>query len=394
MTSEPGSFARRTIVERKPQIIRQVIENNDYPSHIVQALETFAEEVAACPMRPLTRQAPDVAHWNRQVAVHRGRPWIDAPWYLAESYFYRRLLETVRYFQPGPWQGHDPFGRQKHNQEKSAVGRLAQACEQLTRVEPKVAFEALLHSSLWGNRTDLSNYTVAIEARGGLAATEERRHILIDHTDRVWELMTGRTVHGPRLQRVDFCCDNVGADLLFDLALADFLLGHGWTRQVTFHLKVYPFFVSDAMIKDVRETISLLQAAPGPGVQRLGARMRRYLEAGQIILKDDLFWTSSLMFRHLPPLLQAELARSDLVILKGDVNYRRLLDDRHWPHTTRLEEIAGYFPSLYLVLRTLKSEIMVGLEPGQAEALDAEDPAWLINGKRGVVQLVAPPGRG
>ena len=393
MTSEPGSFARRTIVERKPQIVRQVIEDNDYPPHVVQALESFAEEVAARPMHPLTEQAPDVDHWNRQLAVHRGRPWVDAPWYLAESYFYRRLLQAVRYFQPGPWQGHDPFGKQKRNQEELAVGRLAQAWDQLVRVEPEVAFEALLHSSLWGNRADLSNYTVAIEARDGLAATEERRHILIDHTDRVRELMTGRTAHGPRLQRVDFCCDNVGADLLFDLALADFLLGRDWVRQVALHLKGHPFFVSDAMIKDVRATISLLQGAPVPGVRRLGARMHRYLAAGQIILKDDLFWTSSLMFRHLPPLLRAELARSDLVILKGDVNYRRLLDDRHWPHTTRLEEITRYFPSLYLVLRTLKGEIMVGLEPGQAEALDTQDPAWLINGKRGVVQLVAPPGQ-
>lgn len=31
MTSEPGSFARSTIVERKPQIIRQVSANNGYP---------------------------------------------------------------------------------------------------------------------------------------------------------------------------------------------------------------------------------------------------------------------------------------------------------------------------------------------------------------------------
>jgi hypothetical protein len=30
------------------------------------------------------------------------------------------------------------------------------------------------------------------------------------------------------------------------------------------------------------------------------------------------------------------------------------------------------------------------LQPGQAEALQAEDPAWLINGKRGVIQLVRP----
>jgi len=70
------------------------------------------------------------------------------------------------------------------------------------------------------------------------------------------------------------------------------------------------------------------------------------------------------------------------------VNYRRLLDDRHWPHTRRLEEIADYFPTPFLVLRTLKGEIMVGLSPGQAETLTAKDPTWLINGKRGIIQLV------
>ena len=45
MTSEPGSFARRNIVERKPQIIAQVIEDNGYPPDIVQALEAFADEI-------------------------------------------------------------------------------------------------------------------------------------------------------------------------------------------------------------------------------------------------------------------------------------------------------------------------------------------------------------
>ncbi len=33
---------------------------------------------------------------------------------------------------------------------------------------------------------------------------------------------------------------------------------------------------------------------------------------------------------------------------------------------------------------------MVGLEPGQAKELQAEDPTWMINGKRGVIQLVIP----
>ena len=387
MTSEPGSFARSTIVERKPQIIRQVIEDNGYPPQIEQALEAFKAEIASQPMRPLTEQAPDAALWNRELADLRGRPWIDAPWYFAESYFYRRLLEAVRYFQPGPWQGHDPFEKRKRNQEQAAVDRLAQGWDQLAQAPPDVAFEALLHSSLWGNRADLSNYTVAAAARDGLAVAEERNHIMIDHTDRVRELLVGQDSHGPRSQRVDFINDNVGLDSLFDLALADFMLGQGWAQEVVFHLKNYPFFVSDAMIKDVRAVISLLQASHIPTVKDLGQRMRDHVEAGRILLKDDPFWTSSLMFRDLPPSLRAELARSDLVILKGDVNYRRLLDDRHWPPTTRMEKVANYFPAPFLVLRTLKGEIIVGLEPGQAESLAATDPTWLINGKRGIIQL-------
>ncbi len=390
MTSEPGTFARRTIVERKPRIICQVIEDNDYPPGIVQGLETFRKEIASQPMRPLSEQAPDVATWNRELATHRGKTWLEVGWYFAETYFYRRLLEAVRYFQPGPWKRHDPFGKQKRKQEEMAVERLAEAWRGRADVEPEVAFELLLHSCLWGNRADLSNYTVRVQAPGGLMASEhaneERRHILIDHTDEVEELLAGGR------QRVDFVNDNVGMDLLFDLALADFLLVQGQVREVVFHLKDRPFFVSDAMLKDAQATISLLGAACNAAVRELGARLHHHLEAERLILKDDSFWTSYLMFRHMPPSLQTELTRSDLVILKGDVNYRRLLDDRHWPHTTHMEEVADYFPAPFLVLRTLKGEIMVGLEPGRAEALAAEDPTWLINGKWGIIQLVRRPG--
>jgi hypothetical protein len=55
-----------------------------------------------------------------------------------------------------------------------------------------------------------------------------------------------------------------------------------------------------------------------------------------------------------------------------------------------MEEVCSYFPTSFVTLRTLKGEIMVGLEAGQAEELQAKDPTWLINGKRGVIQLVIP----
>jgi hypothetical protein len=381
MTSEPGSFARLTIVERKPLILSQVIEDNDYPSAIVQRLVAFQAEIASQPIRPLREEAPDTAFWNEELAAWAGKTWLEVPWYLAETAFYRRLMEAVEYFQPGPWQRHDPFGRQKQKQIEGTVGRLAKDWALLEVAEPDLAFEALLHSALWGNRADLSNFTVRLGVPGGLAAREERHNLLIDHTDEVRRYVVGG------LRRVDFVNDNVGMDLLFDLALADLLLRQGWAGQVVFHLKNAPFFVSDAMPQDVSETISRLRLSPDLAVQALRERLEAHLAAGRLALEADPFWTTCLMFRQFPLSLQDELALSDLVVLKGDVNYRRLLDDRHWPHTARLEEIAAYFPALFLVLRTLKGEILVGLAPGEAEALAAADPDWLIDGQRGLLQF-------
>ena len=113
MTSEPGSFAQSTIVERKPEIIRRVIADNAYPSEIVAALEAFREEIASGLIAPLSEDAPDVTFWNEHQAQYADKTWLDVPWYFAETYFYRRLLEAARYFQPGPWQGRDPFAPTK-----------------------------------------------------------------------------------------------------------------------------------------------------------------------------------------------------------------------------------------------------------------------------------------
>jgi len=368
-----------------PQIINRVIADNAYPSEVVDALEDLRSEISSRPIQPLHESAADVAFWNTELSAnYADRTWLEVPWYFAETYFYRRVLEAVGYFQPGGVGGCDPFQAQKHRQIDDDIQKLAAEWEHLSILEPAARFEALLHSCLWGNRADLSNLTVRVGALGGLAAQQERHLILIDHTMQVRELLSGI------VPRVDFICDNVGSDLLFDLALADFLLCQGWADEVHLHLKKQPFFVSDAMPADARLTIDRLQQTPGAAMQAWGRRLAEDLASGRLVLETDEFWTTCLMFRQLPPHLCEELAAAGLVLVKGDVNYRRLLSDRHWPHTTRMEDACAYFPALFVALRTLKGEIMVGLQPGQAEALQAEDSTWLINGKRGVIQLVIP----
>ena len=384
MTSDPGSFARNTILERKPQIIRQVLADNNYPPTVVAALEAFRNEIASWPIQPLVESAMDVPDWNHELARYAGKTWFEIPWYFAESYFYRRLLEAIGYFQPGAGQGHDPFGKQKAIQMAGDVQRLSSVWEQFATLETGRRFEVLLHSSLWGNRADLSNFTVTVKARSGLAAIAERHLILIDHTGQVRELLEGS------VPRVDFICDNVGSDLLFDLALADFLLDMHWTQEIHLHLKGQPFFVSDATASDALRSVDLLKANTTSGLQTLGARLDEDLSDRRLVFTTDPFWTSWLMFREMSAHLQQELASARLVLVKGDVNYRRLLDDRHWLPTTRMEAVCAYFPAPFVALRTLKGEIVAGLQPGQAQVLLAEDPTWLINGKRGVIQLVIP----
>jgi uncharacterized protein with ATP-grasp and redox domains len=384
MTSTPNSFARHTIVERKPQIIRQVIADNDYPPQVTAALDNLLNEIASQSMQPLQESATDVDFWNTEVAKYTGRTWLEVPWYFAETYFYRKLLEVVGYFQPGERQGLNPFEKQKRGQIAGDIQKLAIEWEQLSALEPETRFEALLHSCLWGNRADLSNFTIMEKGRGGLAAHTERHLILIDHTQEIHKLLSGG------VPRVDFICDNVGSDILFDLGLTDFLLTQGWVKEVHLNLKNQPFFVSDAMPADVLLSIDWLKKSPNTATRDWGQRLEENLTERRLILETDPFWATYLSFRRMPTHLRQSLAGSAVVLIKGDVNYRRLLEDRDWPHTTRMEDVCSYFPAPFATLRTLKGEIMVGLEPGQAEELQAADPTWLINGKRGVIQLVTP----
>ena len=96
----------------------------------------------------------------------------------------------------------------------------------------------------------------------------------------------------------------------------------------------------------------------------------------------------------MPADLRAALGELSLVIVKGDANYRRLVEDRHWPPDAPFEPITAYFPAPLVALRTFKSEVIVGLDPGQAEKEQAADPDWLVNGRRGVIQArLAPESR-
>lgn len=104
------------------------------------------------------------------------------------------------------------------------------------------------------------------------------------------------------------------------------------------------------------------------------------------------FWCGPFDFPSLPkqdPTLLSELQKSDLVIFKGDLNYRKLTSDATWPADTPFEvalgDLNGRIP--ILSLRTCKADVVVGLKSGEAEALDAKDPKWRVNGKWALISF-------
>lgn len=379
LTSEPDSFAHNTLKVRIPRIIEETIEENSFPAEINRALQDLRAEIMRGTLRALQEETPDKIFWDRVSRGYVGRSWLDLPWYRAEAFFYRRVLEATRYFQPGKWRGFDPYTAKK--QEELAPNAAPRTVNEILRdlpADPRARFEILFHSALWGNRTDLS-YNVAAQIGNASRLEDERSNLLVDDAARVWEFLRAQ----PR-RRIAIIADNAGTELLSDLALIDFLLTENLAHQIVLHLKEQPFFVSDAMPRDVEAGLDAL-ARGGERARTLAERLREHLRA-QLQLRSHWFYTTCLFYFQLPHDLRAELAAVDFVILKGDANYRRLLGDAHWPPTTPLDRATAYFPAPFVALRTLKAELIVGLHTGEAESLSEQDPQWLVNGRRGVIQ--------
>lgn len=406
--AEIGTFAHNTIVVRLPNIARRTLAENDFPPDVVTNVEALIDEIANGRIRPLT----DRNDWDDYTAVYAGQDWLTPPWFFVETYFYRRILEATGYFGNGPTAGHDPFSAQKWQGLTTAQAGIRTLAANLTgwlaQGWQETTFTRLLSIDLWGNQVDLSLWpTDAAEKPDHADSASQQEHLLTDNTTAVthnlkMRLETGRletkkqspvsSLQSPvsNLQspiRIDFLIDNAGFELIGDLALADYLLSSNAVQTIRFHLKIHPTFVSDATIGDVQATIAYLQEDEDEHVRALGERLGRLVGNGRCQLHTHPYWTSPLSGWEMPADLRDELAAAGLIISKGDANYRRLLGDRHWPYTTPFADVVCYLPAPLVALRTLKSDVLIGLQPGQQAKLDQKDPDWLVNGRWGLIQF-------
>ncbi|OUC92851.1 damage-control phosphatase ARMT1 family protein [Streptomyces swartbergensis] len=380
---QPGSFPHSVLAERHPAIIRQVREAFPYEPGQHRALDDLLANCTKGEIEPLPADAHDRDLWQTWgLREYTGRSWFDVPWLWSESWFYRRLLQAVGYFGPGPWQGIDPFRPFKLAElDSRETDEELAALDDLAKLPAGEQAQALLHGSLWGNRADLGFRLSAEGARTADAAPG----LVADDSDRLWALL-GASGTGT----LCLVADNAGRELVPDLLLIAHLLAHGRIGRAVLHVKPYPYYVSDATTADVVDALRRLTGAGGAAAA-YGQRLWSALADGRLTLRAHPFSCAPLPYEEMPADLRADFAAATLTVVKGDLNYRRLVGDRLWAPTTPFPDVTAYFPGPVAALRTLKSDVITGLDARtEAELVAAEDQRWRTSGTHALIQVSTP----
>ncbi|XP_017471973.1 PREDICTED: protein-glutamate O-methyltransferase-like isoform X2 [Rhagoletis zephyria] len=314
-------------------------------------------------------------------------------WLYAECYIYRRLSS---FFENSlSLSEFDYFAKQKRN----ALVKSIECIEEILNVVQGIdcttsdSFKLMLKLNLWGNRCDLSitsGKEVQLEGNPFDLVRSFDHKIIIDDSSFIIECLKSENSIKPAI--VEFICDNAGYELFTDFVLADYLIKSEMADKVRFNLKAIPWFISDATINDFNWTLQFLQNHSVPILKEYGMRWQRFLNESKFeIAPLDYFWTSPYEYyrmRDVNPNLYARLSEANLIIFKGDLNYRKLIGDFSWDFTESFTTcLRDFRPTNICSLRTVKADLICGLAEGQADMLKNKSKDWMITGDYGTIQF-------
>lgn len=228
----------------------------------------------------------------------------------------------------------------------------------------KILFMEMCEICLWGNATDLSlltslTYEDIQKLQGSEARKASEKNIIVNDLEAAYDVLKKAKKEGKAERRVDIILDNAGFELYVDLILAGFLLSAGLATNIILHPKSIPWFVSDVLPADFAALLTALNSSqafystpsedernagktPEPLSQKevdeldfLFQEWGNFHAEGQLMLRPNRFWTEGGSYWRLPtsePRLYEDLKESELVIFKGDLNYRKLTGDASLPY--------------------------------------------------------------
>lgn len=224
----------------------------------------------------------------------------------------------------------------------------------------KELFTEMCEICLWGNATDLSlltslSYEDLQKLQGSDARKASEKNIVANDLPAAYHVLkTAQTTRAKQERRVDIVLDNAGFELFVDLILAGYLLSANLATTVVLHPKSIPWFVSDVLPSDFASLLNALAdpqtfyktpsddekhagKTPEPLSEKevdklsfLFERWSGFHTEGQLVLRPNRFWTEGGSYWRLPATesrLYEDLKESELVVFKGDLNYRKLTGD-------------------------------------------------------------------
>lgn len=379
--SEKDSFAEFTVRERFPKIFKEVC-SEQYDEFI--ECTTVADGIKEGDHAGLAALKKAVAPYNDKTLKQF---FHDEPFFLVEFYFYHLLLCKRNYgklrFDFFAFKK-DASYKDKGAEYSKLLEILFKECKKTPAAKTDIAgndpdtdedveerIKKVLLFSLTSNTGDLSQLH---------EIKSETVFALCDETDCCIGYLTDKCYNC-----FDIICDNSGAELFSDINLAVLCILYGMAKKVILHVKPCPFFVSDATLDDFAKLLALLTAnGKNPELQKL-------LHEQKIEVHTDDFWVQPYYFDSMPDNLKRHFKKSDLVIVKGDLNYRRLVKDCRWEHTDRLKDrslLRKADGSLIPVIapRVLKSDLVIGIDPVFEAFAQNKDSQYKTDGKWGVIQ--------
>uniref|UniRef100_A0A7E4V7S6 Sugar phosphate phosphatase n=3 Tax=Panagrellus redivivus TaxID=6233 RepID=A0A7E4V7S6_PANRE len=411
-----GSYAFCAVAERWPKITTKVINQlrSDFPnvnddngkdaetvvSKIVVLQSIMREKKMFVELVPIDGHLVVFNEELQKLKDEGGEEhanFTDASWLFCGCYVYAKLHEF--FLSTKTLKEYDPFAHEKNRALFASRPHITALAVELLdwekdpKTDVKGVISRLLQVALWGNKCDLSHSggDPHIIADNMFTQLDDFRHaILVDDVEAAAELLAtkanDRTVH--------IVFDNAGLELVTDLVLAEFLVARGLVKNVVFHGKSFPWYVSDVTPDDYSWVLQTLAKDSDPAIAIFG---KRWLKRPEFSFRHEEFWTRPNCFWDMKAVagsLFEELKSSALTIFKGDLNYRKLVGDRDWPYQIDYKFALQSMSEVPLfALRTLKADTVCGLSDENVKMLKAKygaDKSWMVSSDWAVAQLNLP----
>lgn len=214
-----------------------------------------------------------------------------------------------------------------------------------------------------------------------------KEFLLTDNKDQVWNRLSSAGSEA----NVAIVLDNAGFEIITDLVLVRYILKANLAKKVTLYGKSMPWFVSDMTKQDFTWTLAHLRSHENEVARNFGAAMQGYVDSGALVYKDNEYWTLPFDYARMNSEdqdLYQTLSSHDLIIFKGDLNYRKLVGDLTWDYDFDFKDaLRGFLPTAVCALRTLKSDVVVGVPKEVYTRVQEMDKEWMLTGRWGVIQF-------